>query len=103
MAPLMDLGLGKSATAHMVQSAATAYEDRGFKYAFPTPIALVKKLTKCRFYYGDERKADGSAAYSDLNGEAHGELYVQLAEGKSQGPWQQTFVRGTGYKHFSAE
>lgn len=35
MAPLMDLGLGKSATAHMIQSAATAYQDRGFKYASP--------------------------------------------------------------------
>jgi len=85
MAPLMDLGVGKSATAHIIESAATAYIDRGFK-----------------FYYGDERKADGSAAYFDINGEAHGELYVQLAEGKSQGPWQQTFVKGIGYKHFLA-
>ena len=34
MAPLMDLGVGKSATAHIIQSAATAYKDRGFKYAF---------------------------------------------------------------------
>ena len=32
MAPLMDLGVGKSATAHMIQSAAAAYKDRGFKY-----------------------------------------------------------------------
>ncbi|MCJ1339264.1 hypothetical protein MMC09_004553 [Bachmanniomyces sp. S44760] len=84
MASLMDLGVGKSATAHIIESAATAYKDQGFK-----------------FYYGDERKADGSAAFS-VNGEAHGELYVQLAEGKSQGPWQQTFVKGTGYKHFPA-
>ncbi|KAK9344119.1 hypothetical protein V1522DRAFT_430993 [Lipomyces starkeyi] len=70
MAPLMGLGVGKSVTAHIIQSAATAYIDRGFK-----------------FYYADERKADGSAAYVDINGEAHGKLYVQLAEGKSQGPW----------------
>jgi hypothetical protein len=102
MAPLMDLGVGKSATAHIIQSAATAYKDRGFKYAFPTSISPVTKLTKYRFYYADERKADGSAAYFDIDGEAHGKLYVQLAEGESQGPWQQTFVKGVGYKHFLA-
>ncbi|KAI4160575.1 MAG: hypothetical protein LQ342_005596 [Letrouitia transgressa] len=81
--PLMDLGVGKSATAHIIQSAAQAYADRGFK-----------------FYYGDERKADGSPPYSDLSGEAHAEFYLQLAEGKSQGPWQQTFVKNIGYKQF---
>ena len=31
MAPLLDLGVGKSATAHIMQSAASAYADRGFK------------------------------------------------------------------------
>lgn len=35
IAPLMDLGVGKSATAHIIQSAASAYRDRGFKYASP--------------------------------------------------------------------
>ncbi|KAI9656896.1 MAG: hypothetical protein M1821_003535 [Bathelium mastoideum] len=100
--PLMDLGVGKSATAHFIQSAAKAYADRGFKYVFVTPIALTMKLIKDRFYYADERKADGSAAYFDIDGEAHATHYVQLAEGKSQGPWQQTFVKGLGYKHFAA-
>ena len=33
LAPLLDLGVGKSATAHMIESAALAYADRGFKYA----------------------------------------------------------------------
>jgi len=84
IAPLLDLGVGKSATAHIIQSAAAAYKDQGFK-----------------FYYGDERKADGSAAFS-IDGEAHAKLYVELAEGKSQGPWQQTFVKGVGYKKFPA-
>ncbi|KAI4262640.1 MAG: hypothetical protein L6R42_002182 [Xanthoria sp. 1 TBL-2021] len=83
MAPLMDLGVGKSATAHIIQSAAAAYAERGFK-----------------FYYADERKADGSAAYFSIDGEAHGKHYLQLAEGKEQGPWQQTFVKGMGYKKF---
>jgi hypothetical protein len=31
LAPLLDLGAGKSATAHIIQSAAAAYKDRGFK------------------------------------------------------------------------
>ncbi|KFY90689.1 hypothetical protein V500_05027 [Pseudogymnoascus sp. VKM F-4518 (FW-2643)] len=83
IAPLLDLGVGKSATAHIIQSAAQAYADQGFK-----------------FYYSDERKADGAPAYSAIDGEAHAELYLQLAEGKSQGPWQQTFVKGVGYKKF---
>lgn len=32
MGPLLDLGVGKSATAHIIQSAAAAYQDRGYKY-----------------------------------------------------------------------
>lgn len=31
--PLLALGVGKAATAHIIQSAAAAYKDRGYKYA----------------------------------------------------------------------
>lgn len=31
IAPLLDLGVGKSATAHLIQSAAIAYKDQGIK------------------------------------------------------------------------
>jgi hypothetical protein len=31
IAPLLDLGVGKSATAHIIQSASQAYADQGFK------------------------------------------------------------------------
>ena len=55
-------------------------------------------LIPCRFYYADERKADGSPVYSAVDGPAHASFYTELAEGKSQGPWQQTFVKGFGYK-----
>ena len=55
-----------------------------------------------RFYYADQRKIDGAAVYNDLDGDAHAELYIGLAEGKEQGPWQQTFVKGVGYKDFAA-
>jgi hypothetical protein len=35
-----------------------------------------------------------------LSGEAHATHFVELAEGKEQGPWHQTFVGGQGYTHF---
>lgn len=35
---LMDLGAGKSATAHVIRTAAAAYKDKGFKYVL---IAIV--------------------------------------------------------------
>jgi len=80
--PLLDLGIGKSGAAHMIQSASKAYKEKGFK-----------------FYYADERKAEGGAAFK-IDGDAHAKLYLELAEGKEQGPWQQTFVKGVGYKSF---
>ena len=52
-----------------------------------------------RFYYADERKTDGSAIYT-VNGDAHADMYWSLAEDKTQGPWLQTFVKGTGYTKF---
>ncbi|KAH9230837.1 hypothetical protein K456DRAFT_1842235 [Colletotrichum gloeosporioides 23] len=52
-----------------------------------------------KFYYIDERKADGSAAFK-IDGEAHSKLFLELAEAKTQGPWLQTFVKGIGYKDF---
>ena len=33
LAPFMNLGVGKSATSHMIHCAATVYAERGFKYA----------------------------------------------------------------------
>jgi hypothetical protein len=32
---LMDAGMGKAAAAHMILGAATAYKDKGYKYANP--------------------------------------------------------------------
>lgn len=97
--PLLDLGVGKSATAHIIQSAASAYKNRGFKYAIVVPKFAKRTTNKHRFYYGDERKADGSAAFG-VDGDAHAKLYLELAEEKAQGPWQQTFVKNVGYKQF---
>jgi hypothetical protein len=52
-----------------------------------------------RFYYVDERKPDGSAAFK-ISGEAHANLLWHLASEKAQGPWLQTFVKGEEYKSF---
>ncbi|OBT38601.1 hypothetical protein VE00_11112 [Pseudogymnoascus sp. WSF 3629] len=80
----LDQGMGKSAGAHMIWAASAAYKERGFK-----------------FYYGDERKADGTPIYR-VNGDAHAELYLKLAEEKGQGEWMQTFVEGVGYTKFDS-
>jgi hypothetical protein len=61
---------------------------------------IVIKLSAFRFYYADERTADGTHVANDISGEAHGKFYLELAETTSQGPWQQTFVKGVGYKKF---
>ncbi|KAL6897437.1 hypothetical protein GGI43DRAFT_428605 [Trichoderma evansii] len=54
-----------------------------------------------KFYYADERKPDGSPKYR-IDGDAHANLYWELAHGKTQCPWMQTFVTGVGYKKFDA-
>ncbi|KAI1640670.1 putative short chain type dehydrogenase [Biscogniauxia mediterranea] len=81
---LLTFGIGKSASAHLVQHLAlAAYEGKPYK-----------------FYYGDERHADGSNMSSDLSGKAHADLYLELAKDPAQRPWQQTFVAGKGYVKF---
>jgi hypothetical protein len=62
---------------------------------------LVERLTVCRFYYVDERKADGSAKFK-VDGDAHGKLLWELAEAKKQGPALHTFVKDVGYKKFES-
>lgn len=47
----------------------------------------------------DERKEDGTAKYR-VDGEAHGDLLLDLVQAESQGPWLQTFVKGLGYRKF---
>lgn len=65
-------------------------------------LLLLKKsmLITSRFYYADERRADGTHVGNEISGEAHGKFYLELAESTSQGPWQQTFVKDVGYKKF---
>ena len=99
MTPFLGLGRGKSATAHLIALASRAYQAKGYKYNTPSFYWQQDIANVCRFYYADERKADGSAAYQ-ISGDAHGEFFVQLAEGSKQGPWLATFVKGKGYVEF---
>ncbi|KAL7917481.1 hypothetical protein ACQKWADRAFT_306746 [Trichoderma austrokoningii] len=82
--PLLSQGVGKAGSAHLMHYLAEEYKDAGYK-----------------FYYADERKLDGDPVYGDIDGDAHGVFYSQLAEGEAQGPWNATFVKGQGYTAFS--
>lgn len=84
MPMLLTLGVGKAASSHIVQAAATAYADKGYQ-----------------FYYADERNEDGSPVGGAVDGPAHADYYLTLAEGKEQGPWRSTFVKGKGYVQFN--
>jgi hypothetical protein len=53
-----------------------------------------------RFFYADERKADGNLAGMQLDGDAHAEFFAQLANGEGDVPWHATFVKGQGYVKF---
>ena len=80
---LLSAGMGKAATAHLMQVASEAYASRGF-----------------RFFYADERKDNGMAAFRDISGPNHAEHYLILAESKGDLSWWQTFVGGQGYTKF---
>lgn len=53
-----------------------------------------------RFFYVDERKADGSAKGPAIDGPAHGEFVASLVGNTSSYPWHATFVAGEGYVKF---
>ena len=53
-----------------------------------------------RFFYADERTAEGSIKGMALDGPAHGEFYAQLANHEANVPWQATFVKGKGFVQF---
>ncbi|KAI0403514.1 hypothetical protein F4802DRAFT_571692 [Xylaria palmicola] len=77
------LGIGKSASAFWIGVADGTYSARGY-----------------RFFYADERKADGDSVGGELHGDAHGEFYAQLAAHEGDVPWLATFVDGKGYVKF---
>ncbi|KAI2625673.1 NAD(P)-binding protein [Hypoxylon sp. NC1633] len=82
---LMLFGMNKSASAHMIKHLALAvYHDKPYK-----------------FYYADERLADGIYIGRHLNGDAHADNYLELAKDPKQRDWNYTFVKGKGYVKFT--
>ncbi|KAI1144309.1 hypothetical protein F5Y05DRAFT_407706 [Hypoxylon sp. FL0543] len=79
----LNLGMGKSASAFWIGVADASYSARKF-----------------RFFYADERQADGKLIGAALDGPAHGEFYAQLANHEENVPWHATFVKGKGYVQF---
>ncbi|KAK3116646.1 hypothetical protein LTR53_002760 [Teratosphaeriaceae sp. CCFEE 6253] len=67
MLNLVTCGVGKTATAQMIETATMAFGESGMKY---------------------------------VDGPAHADFFVELAEGKSKVPWLATFVKGQGYTSF---
>ena len=53
-----------------------------------------------RFFYADERTADGKIKGMALDGVAHAEFYAELAKHQAKLPWQATFVKDKGYVQF---
>jgi len=80
---LMTLGVGKAASAYWIGTADGLNTDKGY-----------------RFYYADERNADGSMKSTALDGDAHAEFFFELAKAPAEVPWHATFVKGKGYVKF---
>jgi hypothetical protein len=54
-----------------------------------------------RFFYADERNADGSVKGNALDGPAHADFYAKLVDHEGSVPWLATFVKDKGYVQFS--
>lgn len=52
-----------------------------------------------RFFFADERTADGAPVYSDVNGAAHSEMYLRLTQ-DNEVPYYVTFVDGKHKEFF---
>lgn len=62
--------------------------------------AKLKSNLLFRFYYADERTAQGDAAGTNVDGEAHADFYYELAGKVEPATYLQTFVKGQGYVKF---
>ncbi|GAP85630.1 putative short-chain dehydrogenase reductase SDR [Rosellinia necatrix] len=77
------LGIGKAGSGFWIGVADGTYSKQGY-----------------RFFYADERKADGGSVGSEIDGPAHADFYAQLANREGEVPWLATFVKGKGYVKF---
>lgn len=85
---LMDLGANKNAAAYIIETAAYSYGKVG-------------KGEKGLWYWADERLENGWTI-PGTSGDGHANHFWELANHKEQGPWNQTFVTGKGYKNFDS-
>jgi hypothetical protein len=83
--PLFSLGLTKAATWYMIQMLVAAYKGQGYG-----------------FYFADERTPEGKGMLY-VSGEAHAEMFLELAQRKEQGEAFVTFVRGKGEVRFESD
>jgi hypothetical protein len=83
------LGVGKSAMAYVIETAANVYGKGG-------------NGEKGYWYFADERTEKGHSIATLIDGPAHAEYYWELVNLKKQGPWNATFVKGKGYKDFES-
>ncbi|GAP84071.1 putative NAD P-binding protein [Rosellinia necatrix] len=81
------LGVGKTASAYVIEHLALhGYNDNPFSY-----------------YFIDEREPNGTPMYHGVNGDAHADVFLQLAQDPKQRPWQYTFSKKEGYAVFSKD
>ncbi|CAD6441271.1 0ef69fec-2fc4-44f8-be79-e7e7f2f6ccaa [Sclerotinia trifoliorum] len=83
MPGMLAIGMGKSAVAHLIHAASELYKKDGY-----------------RFYWADERTPEGGMIGYEINGEAHGDFFYELATSEKPLPWDATFVAGKGYVDF---
>lgn len=99
MVSLLAAGAGKTATLHLLEGLSAAYGSDGARYdpacAWTYSERYESLLSgQCRFYYADERRANGDFMYNAVNGPSHAKFYLSLAQSNKQLPVQATFVDG---------
>lgn len=80
---VLTYGMHKTAMWHCMRNLSVAYGGRGWK-----------------FYFKDERAADGKPAMEAVSGEAAAEEMLKLVKDPKQGPVYYSFVKGVGYRDF---
>ncbi|PWN87284.1 putative short-chain dehydrogenases/reductase [Acaromyces ingoldii] len=76
---LLTGAVGKHAAAHFIDAASQTFGAEGYK-----------------FYYIDERLADGAPAYGKITGPGHADMVWKLSQEPTQGDWRVSFINGKG-------
>lgn len=76
------------------------YRDSGEQELCRLEFKIEAVDTLYSFYYVDERTADGAPVYNDIDGDAHAEVFFELAQKSKQEEPIVTFVKGKGIVSF---